>query len=59
MVKFEIVKKGWLQKKYHFRFVAANGKIICSSAKYYNLKDCNDAIELVKEKAKTAPTEFK
>jgi len=42
-MKIFIVKKGWLKQKYHFVIKANNGKIIASSEKYYNHKDCYDA----------------
>lgn len=53
-MKFIIVRKWWLRKQYHFRIVAANGKILCSSQNYYNIGDVRDAIYLIKQQASKA-----
>jgi len=57
MLKFKIIKRWWMLKKYHFRIVAANGKILASSQKYYNLCDVRDAINLIKTNSANAPVE--
>lgn len=43
-MKIEIVKKGWLKQKFHFRIKAKNGKILASSEGYYNRQDLADTL---------------
>lgn len=59
MLKFEIVKRWWMLKPYHFRIIAQNGRILASSQKYYNLSDVRDAIDLIKTDSYNAPVDLK
>ena len=53
-MKIVIVKKGWLKKKYHFQIIAKNGEMIASGRPYFNRKDCEDTVALLKAEVKTA-----
>jgi uncharacterized protein YegP (UPF0339 family) len=47
-----LIKKNFhiFGKKYHFVVIAQNGKILCSSANYWNKNDCYDTAVSVKGK---------
>lgn len=47
MITIEILRSRLLKQKYHFRFVAPNGKILASSERYNNLIDCEHAARLI------------
>jgi uncharacterized protein YegP (UPF0339 family) len=44
----EIIKKKWLKQKFHFRIVARNGRVLCTSENYNNLGDVLSAIDSIK-----------
>jgi uncharacterized protein YegP (UPF0339 family) len=43
-MKIEIIKKGWLRQKWHFRIVARNGKTLAASENYHNRQDLADTL---------------
>lgn len=47
-MKIVIVKNKWRRQKYHFRIVAANSKILCTSETYHNLGDVLIAVDSIK-----------
>lgn len=38
-----------LRQRYHFSIKSSNGRILCHSEQYCNLKDCTDAFILIQQ----------
>lgn len=53
-MKIVISKKGWLKQKYQINVIAINGENLLTSEKYYNLKDVEDTVALLKAELSTA-----
>lgn len=48
-MKIEIVKKGWLWKKFHARIIHNNGNVLFWSQNQKNLTDLEEMIENLKK----------
>lgn len=57
-LNFEIIKRGWLKQKWYFRVLSSNGKVLAVSEGYYNQKDCEDVVMLIKNHSESAPINF-
>lgn len=51
-MRFEIDKSQ--NNQYFFRIVASNGKILAHSETYYNLNDCENAVQLIRNGASSS-----
>lgn len=54
-MKIVIIRKSFFRQKWSFQLVANNGRILCSSEKYYNRADLVNAIDLIQRLVGTAP----